>query len=302
MISGFAIILNNDILYCSNKEKLHLFETVLFIQKLVEGINPNNIWRLNNIFFENDNNGTERIVIKHIISGENNIFYCISGKFNFNSEETYSMLEDFHNKVESSYSSIDLLKKASENSVFKEMISLTTDYLKVKYNNIIKSEDIRQKLGIINQPLNAQNKILYCGISTQGLPIISKIFHPEFFYTLNGTNSDENIIEVFCSKLSAKLATIEMNTAIRAETRIKEIHLNDLRDENSKIIILYGSINGYSLDFVASGNFEQIFRAFMKLKQNISNEEVLYDEFGGDLKPYKHLKKYIIHLVEDLKN
>lgn len=300
MITGFAIILNNDIIYCSNEDKYSLFETILFIEKLVESINPNNIWRLSNIYFKN-NGEKERIVIKHIISGNNNIFYCISGHFTPNSKETYSMLEDFYDKVESSYSSIDLLKKASKNSMFKEMISLATDYLKMKYNNVLKTEEIRNKIGNINQPLSEKNKILYCGISTQGLPIISKIFHPEFFNYLEDY-SNQDIIEVFGSKLSAKLATIAMNTAIRANTKIKEIYLNDLREESSKIIILYGNLNGYSLDFIGSGNFDQIYSAFMKLKQDISNEEVLHMNFNGDLKPYRHLKKYLTHLVQDLKN
>jgi len=301
MITGFAIIFNNDILYCSNEDKYSLFETVLFIEKLIKSINPNNIWRLNNVSFENEKE-RERIVIKHIIAGDNNIFYCISGHFSTKSKETYSMLEDFHNKVESSYSSFNLLKKASENSMFKEIIGLTTDFLKAKYNNVLKREEMRNHIGNLNLPLSEQNKILYCGISTEGLPIISKIFHPEFFDYLKKTNSNEDIIEIFGSKLSAKLATIAMNTAIRAQTRIKEIHLNDLRDQSSKIFILYGNINGYSLDIVASGNFDQIFRAFMRLKQNISDEDVLHMEFGGDLKPYRHLKKYLTHLVKDLKN
>jgi hypothetical protein len=301
MITGFCIILNDNILYCSNQEKYSLFETILFIEKLIESINPNNIWRLNNVFFKN-NGKTERIVIKHIISRDNDIFYCISGQFDTHSEETYNMLEDFHTKVESSYSSIARLTQASEESMFKEMINVSTDLLKIKYESRLKTEEIRHKIANLNQPLTQENKILYCGISTQGLPIISKLFHPEFFDYLK-SNKDEDVIEVFGSKLSAKLATIAMNTAIRADTRISEIHLNDLREERSKILILYGNINGYSLDFIGStsGNEDILYSSFLKLKQDVSEENVLQDEFGGDLAPYRHLKKYLAQLVKDLK-
>jgi len=140
------------------------------------------------------------------------------------------------------------------------------------------------------------NKILYCGISNQGLPIISRLYNIEFIDTLKEESNEEKI-EVFSSKLSAKLATIAMNTIIRAQTSIKEIHINDLREDLENIVILYDNIYGYSLDLVGSGDVCQISKVLLKLKAQIAKEEILSEDFGGDLKPYKHLNEYLNNLV-----
>ncbi len=298
MITGFSIILDEEVIYCSNEDKYSLFETILFIEKLIHSINPNHIWRLNSIFFE-DNGTNEGIIIEHVITDENrNIFYCISGDFDIESEETQNMITEYHERIEASYSSIKLLEKASENSMLHDMISLTIEYIRLKYNDDIKIENSNESLEDQDLNLENGNKILYCGISNQGLPIISKLYNIGFIDTLKEESNEERI-EVFSSKLSAKLATIAMNTLIRAQTNIKEIHIKDLREELENIVILYGYIHGYSLDFVATGNLNQINNVFIKLKDKISKETVLSEDFGGDLKPYKHLKKYLDNLIGD---
>ena len=84
--------------------------------------------------------------------------------------------------------------------------------------------------------------------------------------------SKENI-ELFTSNLSAKLATITMNTQIRAKSKIKEIHFDDLDENGCKKLILYGNINGFSLDLIASGDFFKIKEIFKTLENKISNEQ-----------------------------
>ena len=49
MINGFTIILEEDILYCSNQKKYNSFEVILFLEKLLRSINPRNTWRLKKI-------------------------------------------------------------------------------------------------------------------------------------------------------------------------------------------------------------------------------------------------------------
>ena len=88
-----------------------------------------------------------------------------------------------------------------------------------------------------------------------------------------------------------------MNTQIRAKTNIKEIHFNDLNDRGSKKLIFYGHINGYSLDFFASGDFNKIKEIFIELEQKISQDQVLYHEFSGDLKPFRSLKTYLDEII-----
>ena len=99
MISGFSIILEDDILYCSNKKKYPSFEIVLFVEKLISSLNPKNYWRLKNIYFKGKES-KERMVIKHIVSeSDQNLFYCIAGNFLSNSEEIFKLLDEYQEKV-----------------------------------------------------------------------------------------------------------------------------------------------------------------------------------------------------------
>jgi len=107
------------------------------------------------------------------------------------------------------------------------------------------------------------------------------------------------ILKCFTSDLSAKLETIAMNTQIRAKTKIKEIHINDIEDAKSKMIILFGNINGYSLDFIASGNFYKIKEIFKLFKAKMSLDTIFENEFLGDLKPYKHLKYSLNEIIDE---
>ena len=134
-----------------------------------------------------------------------------------------------------------------------------------------------------------KNKIIYCGISAQGLPIISQLYDKKLLNNFHREITDENV-ELFTSSISAKLATIIMNTQIRAKTNIKEVHFNDLGDQGCKKIILCSPINEYSLDFIASGDFVKIKGIFKQLEEIIAQEQILRYEFEGDLKPFRYLK------------
>ncbi|MFX1409636.1 MAG: hypothetical protein ACFFA6_04740 [Promethearchaeota archaeon] len=295
MISGFSIILEDDVLYNSNKKKYPSIEIVLFVEKLLRSINPKNTWRLKKICLKSQKIGKERIIIKHIVTKKNqNLFFCIIGDFLVGSNQTFNMLKEFSKQVNMNFKNLAELKEASQKPSFKQIINLITNYLKNKYIEYLKEEEIDQDFTNSNN-----NTILYAGISTQGLPIISQLYDRNLLLNLERETTNENV-ELFSSELSAKLATIAMNTQIRAKTKIKEIHLNDTEDNNNnKKIILFGNIDGYSIDFIASGNFYKIRNIFKQLKSKISLDETFKKEFSGDLKPYKHIKNYLNDVVKE---
>lgn len=291
MITGFSIILNEDIIYVSNKNKYNFFEIVLFVQKLITSINPKNSWRLSNIYFEGES-GKERMIIHHDLTPEGkHLFFCITGDFLSDSEEANKMLNEYVEKVKANYESGDAIQKVAKKSEFKAIIKLITGYLWDKYRDPIEDEDINYKCN------NIENKIIYCGISSQGLPIISQLYDTSLLDNLSRDVNNENI-ELFSSNLSAKLATIAMNTQIRAKTNIKEIHFNDLDDNGCKKLIFYGNINGYSLDFFAAGDFNRVKEIFSELEQKISHDQILHHEFSGDLKPFRSLKTYLDEIIQ----
>ena len=283
MITGFAIILDEEILYVSNSNKYPSFEIVLLVEKLTSSLNPKNYWRLTDIYFEGET-GKERMIIKHIVTENNqNLFYCITGDFPSKSKEVSKLLDEYIEKVTANYETAEKIKNVSNHSEFSKVIKLITGYLWDKYRDPIEDEIIDLKCSDI------ENKIIYCGISAQGLPIISQLYDRTLLNNFHREITDENV-ELFTSSISAKLATIIMNTQIRAKTNIKEVHFNDLGDHGCKKIILCSPVYEYSLDFIASGDFVKIKEIFKQLEENISQEQILRKEFVGDLKPFRYLK------------
>ena len=288
MISGFTVILEDDILYCSDENKYNSFEIVLFVEKLMKFFK----WRLRNICFKSKKVGKERIIVEHVITNAGqNLFFCVVGSFSAGSQEAFKMLKEFRKQVNNQYKDLARLKFASEEPTFNQVINLIIEYLQDKYLEPLEEEIIYEKTND-----NGQNTILYAGISAQGLPIISKLYDKNLLMTLEKDKTSENI-ELFTSDLSAKLATISMNTLIRTKTKIKEIHLDDT--VNRKKVILFGNINGYSIDFIANGNFYKIKSIFKKLKSKMMLDSAFQNDFSGDLRPFKHLKYYLDEVVKE---
>ncbi len=239
MITGFAIILEYDIIYYSNDEVYSTFEIVLFIEKLLKTFNPIKSWRLNNILLEADDK--ERIIIKHFVSKMNkDLFFCIIGSFNEGSLESRNLIDEFYEKVKINYRNIDILYDCSRKPVFKEILKIMITHLKEKYISILENEVSEQN---VNSKIN--NRILYCGISSQGLPIISQLYDKTLLNNLNIDINEENV-GLFNSNLSGQLATIEMNTIIRSRTKVKEIQIVDIDDIKNKKIILFEEIYNFS--------------------------------------------------------
>jgi len=295
MISAFSIILEDDIIYSSKKKKFNSFEIVLFVDKLLRSLNPNKNWRLNKVCLKNHKTTRERIIIEHIITRANkNLFFCSVGNFKVGSVEAIKMLKEFGRQVSLQYRNLDDLKSFSKEPSFKDIIKLITNYLKEKYIEPLEEEIIFEENGN-----SLKNTVLYTGISSQGLPIISQLYDDDLLKNLQQEKTSENI-ELFSSDLSAKLATISMNTRIRAKTHIKEIHMTDSNNRDSKKIIFFGNINGYSLDFIASGNFYKLRNIFKKLKTKMREDSVFLKDFSGELKPFKHLKQNLDELIKEM--
>lgn len=287
MITGYAVIIDDEILYCSNEKKYTVFEILLFIEKLITAINPKQEWRINKIIFQDSHDKKLRMIIKHVITKDHhNVFYCILGNIRLESRTAMDMLEEFYDKVNDNYNSVDFLKNPSKKELFREVISILTRNLTKKYESLLK-----QDIFTTNFTTELANKILYCGISSQGLPIISELYDTSLLDNLNKDLNSENV-ELFSSNLSAHLATVEMNSKIRANLNLKEIHIEDVNSKEFKKIFIFTDINEYSLDFFASGESRKIKSLLEQLKNDIASERVLKEDFSGDLKPYKHLKKF----------
>ncbi|MFX1340177.1 MAG: hypothetical protein ACFFDK_16320 [Promethearchaeota archaeon] len=297
MITGYSIILEDEILYCSNEYTYTTFEILLFIEKLIRSLNPKQTWRLNNLCFQNSAGQEERMIIKHLItSTRQNLFFCLLGDIRFGSNVAIDILEEFYDKINEYYKSVEVLKHASKKLIFREVVKIIIEFLSETYENQLQIEEING-----DSENYFDNKILYCGISSQGLPITSQLYDKGLLNNLEKEINEENI-ELYSSNLSAQLATIEMNTLIRTNLYIKEIHINDFGTENPQKMFIFSEIYGYSLDIFASGNFTKIYELLQNLIKTLSQEHVLQYEFSGDLKHYKHLQNYLNNFVSKFDN
>ena len=295
MITGYGLILEDDILYCSNEEKYSIFEIILFVEKLLRSFNPKQTWRLNHVYLRSVNKERERILIRHFLTkAKKNLFILVCGSFKESSQEIRNLLLEFSEKVKVYYNTGDILNNASKKPIFNEIIKIIIDFLGEKYEPLLDKEEMKAEVDH-----GTTNTILYGGISTQGLPIITRLFDPTLLNNLDKEINDENI-DLFNSNLSGQLATIEMNTFIRTgKYNIKEIHIADLEDKKNKKVILYENIGSYSLAIFASGNFFEIKDIMKLLKIQVSKEEILKQEFSGDLKPFRYLEKYFSSLENE---
>ncbi len=293
MISAFSIILEDDILFCSKKKRYNAFEIVLFVDKLLRSINPKNTWRLEKICLKKKKRPRRRIIVKQVLTKNNkNLFFCIIGKFNVDSIEAPKLLDEFSKQVNLQFHKLEELKSASEEPTFYNIIKLITDYLKERYLESLEDEIIFEK-----SRDDSEISILYNGISVQGLPIISHLFDKNLLLDREKTNEN---VELFVSDLSGKLATISMNTQIRAKTKIKEIHIFDNGNKETEKIIFFGNVKAYTLDFFASGDFYKLRDFFQQLKAKLNLEPIFQEEFLGNLKPFKHLKQHLIDVIKEL--
>lgn len=292
MITGFSIILNNEIIYCSNEGRYNCFEMVLYLKELLTNINPKNTWRAHKISFDSIRFKRENMIIKHIVLNGNHLFYCIIGDFSEFSAKCYELLKEFQKKVEIYYNLTEIVNESYKKVLFKTIIENIVDHLLKEYLDPLDNEDF--KVDTLYNDFK-ENKIIYCGISAEGLPIISQLFNNSLLKNLNNKNKKETR-EIFISNLSSKLATLVINAMIRANSHIKVIHLRDL-EENCFKFIFFGELNDYTVDIIGSGNYFQIQNIFKDIITNLSKYEILQNNFTGDLKPYKDLDNYVEEII-----
>ena len=91
---SYGIILEDEILYCSNEEKYNVFEIILFVEKLIRSFNPKQTWRLNSIYLKSAKD-KQRIIIRHNLTETNkNLFFLVSGVYKESSQEIRNILRE----------------------------------------------------------------------------------------------------------------------------------------------------------------------------------------------------------------
>ncbi|MBD3350716.1 MAG: hypothetical protein GF364_04430 [Candidatus Lokiarchaeota archaeon] len=144
--------------------------------------------------------------------------------------------------------------------------------------------------------------LLYTGVSCQGLPMVSKLFAINLF-DIGEEFEEEELnakIELLETTISGQLATISMNSFIRAKSLVKEIQIILDEEENHFGFISFepmGVNNLYTLELFTMGQPPSHEEFINKVKNTSENTfQCLQNPFCGELKPYANLKGFLSKL------
>lgn len=299
MISTFGIIINDQIVYSSVEEDEPVFEVVVFSNVLIKMLSKN-LWKLHKIIVEPINSlEDEKILIHQVFYKDQNldILYCVKGNFKEGSRIGYEVLRLFQERLENSMPITNIQNILNEKKqVFKQFCEETSFYMEQTYGKRIEEEEYLHEV-FIGEPA-----LLYAGLSCQGLPVVSKLFGISIIDIGCEICEDDlkSKIDFFQTTISGQLATIAINSYIRAKAYAKEIQI--LLDEKER---LYGFINFsqigvdnlYTLELFTTGQPSKSNEFFNKVKSTAQTQfECLQKPFAGELKPYNKVKEFLSSL------
>src|SRR5271157_4559843 len=292
---AFALISNEDILFCSDETAYAYFEIAIFADALNRQLSGNRWWLHKIILSPMDVERNLLILIRVLkVKEDSSLLFCVVGDFPGGTLIGYDLLAEFEQRLTAIYSCASLLSMAgSKQDAFVNLCKEIVSMLLQKHQDHIDSQSVDE------EEFTGEAHIHYCGLSWQGLPIFSKIFDDTLICNIplgNGISQQEMLESV----LSAKLATIVMNTVIRAQAYVHSIQI--MVDPHSHFyhLINFGNLpNNHSLELYASGQPKHVNSLFTELMSRIQSDPTFTMPFTGDLKPYEEVKNLLSkHLMQ----
>jgi hypothetical protein len=294
MINMFAMIVNDDIVYVSKPDAEPKFEVVVFANSIAKLLGQK-AWRLHKICLMPINNFfKENILTRQVYYKEFDldVFYCMNGNFSEGSRIGYEILEMFQERIEKVYKPELFSEMIKEKKIiFQQICEEIAFFLERNYGERIKAEEN------LHETFVGEPALLYSGISCQGLPIVSKLYDPGLIVGKGLSDEDlKSKVSLLESTISGQLATISINSFIRAKAYVEEIQL--LLDEEKH----YGFINFaniginrlYTLELFTMGQPNVSSEFFKSVRNSAENNfECIQKPFAGELKTYSDLKQFL---------
>ncbi len=295
---AFALIADEDILYCSQEDAFPFFEIVIFANALNNQLSAGK-WKIHKVvLWPMAADHDQRILTRVTRSDDGrSLVYCVYGDFQKGSVTGYQLLEEFEKRLTVVYPPQSICSMATtRQEILKNLCSEIVENLRKKYQEKVDAQAEEHEV------FTGIPTIHYCGLSWMGLPIFSKLFDDSLIINLpeirNGEMSRQEVLE---SILSAKLATIVMNTVIRAQAHVHSIQiLTDPKAAQYQLINFGVLPNNYSLELYASGQPKDLDKIFFEICGKVESDPTLSMPFTGDLKPYEELKKILSNHLQSL--
>ncbi|MHA1733745.1 MAG: hypothetical protein ACTSU5_17500 [Promethearchaeota archaeon] len=298
MRSSFALIVDDSIAFSSDERQYPRFEVVIFANALNQSLSRGT-WGLHKIVMDaipedpDSEMIREEILVKPFQSDGHTILYCVNGTFG--DKPPYEILDMFEKRISAIYKPELLTQMVnSKGDIFKNIATEITDFLHDQLDALILDGTTP-----LEEFPKVPPRVHYLGISSLGLPIVSRMYDEEIIRHTGGQEHPEmSQQEYFESVLSAKCATIVMNSIIRAQAEVKSIQLKV--GDDLYHFIYFRTLGNYAVELFASGNPESIETLFDVIIEMLEKSPVLQETFKGDLKPYASLKDIIDNLPEKL--
>ena len=129
------------------------------------------------------------------------------------------------------------------------------------------------------------NRIIYSGISTNGLPIIAQLHDGNEIFQLDSDSKKMMITSV----LSGQLATISMNAYVLAGIYLDSIEIKISPNENQFLFFhfeQFGYQNTYTLECISTGTPISVWNEFRSIIPQLVSQEAFQKSFEGNLKEY----------------
>ena len=291
----FALILDNSILYCSNPNANPKFDIICLINQLIKSLADNQPWNIHKVILQPTATLTsEKIIIRKFWSqnGSTEMLICIIGEFAKGADFGYDVIDGIYRNLNEQFciDTINQNLKDKEIQIKQLCESLSASLLGNGYEEILNSSAKEEEyIGV--------SKIIYSGISTNGLPLIAQLHDGQKIFQLGSDTKKMMITNI----LSGQLATIAMNAYIHAEVYLNSIEIKISTEENRFLFFYFtqfGYQNSYTLECLCTGTPSGVWNKFQTIIPQLISQNPFQKLYDGDLKGFiaaKSLfKQYLI--------
>ena len=288
----FAVIINSKIRYCSKEIQYAKFEIAIFADMLISQISQGQPWNLHKIHFKSEDGKDLILCIRRENSwdGENELITCLLIESKNDTAYEYQILEKFAKNISIEYPITDIHESLDDDfEGFQTLCDLMAATLFGDANRGLIDGSARSDV------YGGGNQLIYAGIATNGLPVISQLYEQQSILTFE----DEGKKELTTTILSGQLATISINAFIRAQCHVESIQIKISPTENKYIFFTFHSFGRkgtFILETLNAGKPNSFLDFNEKILKELNANECFSDVFGGGLKKYAPIKTYLANL------
>jgi hypothetical protein len=283
----FALIVDNSILYCSNPNAYPKFEIICIINQLIKNIADARPWALHKVLVQPTASFCgEKILIRKFLSQNQatEMILCLVGEFNQGADFGYELIDGIFQNLNDQFC-IDHIKEnfVEKESKIKDLCDLLSPkHLGNAYEDFMNSQ-------AKSESYIGPNKLIYSGISTNGLPIISQMHDGHEIFRLD--TEDKKLL--MTSILSGQLATIAMNAYVLAGVYLDSIEVKISSHENRFLFFhfaQFGYQNMFTLECISTGTPDVIWGEIRSVIPQLLSQHVYQKAFEGNLKEFTSTK------------